>query len=199
MPEWARPSLPIRWGNPGQQPPFVGRRNDLAVLEEAWAAVVAGAGRAVFVGGEPGAGKSRLVAEAARVLYGQQAVILLGSCVAELSAPYEPFDEPVRVLLPLIRRGQIPLEDWGSAGDKLRLELLAAVAGRMDTALAPAEPRHRRGLYDAIGAAFRGAADLAPLVLALEDLHWAGAAACCRALASYLSGDAAGLDSCEAD
>jgi DNA-binding CsgD family transcriptional regulator len=177
MPEWVHPSLPMRWGNPGQQPPFVGRRDDLAVLDEAWAAVVAGAGRAVFVGGEPGAGKSRLVAEAARVLYGQQATVLLGCCVAELGAPYEPFDEPVRVLLPAIRRGQIPLEDWGAAGDKLQLELLAAVAGRMESAQAPAEPGYRRGLYDAVAAAFRGAADLEPLVLVLEDLHWAGATA----------------------
>ena len=156
MPEWARPSLPMRWGNSGQQPPFVGRRDELAVLEEAWAAVAAGAGRAVFVGGEPGAGKSRLVAEAARILYGQQATVLLGSCVAELSAPYEPFDEPVRVLLPAIRRGQIPLEDWGTAGDELRLELLSAVAGRMEAAPAPAEPGHRRGLYDAVVSAFSG-------------------------------------------
>ena len=111
---------------------FVGRRDDLAVLQEAWAAVVAGAGRAVFVGGEPGAGKSRLVAEAAQVLYGQQAAILVGSCVAELSAPYEPFDEPVRVLLAAIRRSQIPLEDWGAAGDKLRLSacLLSVGAGQ---------------------------------------------------------------------
>ena len=117
MQEWARPSLPMRWGNPGQQPPFVGRRDDLAVLEEAWAAVAAGAGRAVFVGGEPGAGKSRLVAEAARVLYGQQATVLLGSCVAELGAPYEPFDEPLRTLMPAIGRGQVLLEEVGATGD----------------------------------------------------------------------------------
>jgi DNA-binding CsgD family transcriptional regulator len=177
MPEWVRPSLPMRWGNPGQQPPFVGRQGDLAVLEEAWAAVAAGAGRAVFVGGEPGAGKSRLVAEAAHVLYGQQATILLGSCVAELGTPYEPFDEPVRVLQLAIGRGQIPLQDWGAGEDKLRLELLSAVAGRADATPAPAEPGYRRGLYDAVVAAFRGAADLVPLVLVLEDIHWAGATA----------------------
>jgi DNA-binding CsgD family transcriptional regulator len=177
MEEWARPPLPIRWDNRGQQPPFVGRRDELAVLEEAWAAVVAGAGRAVFVGGEPGAGKSRLVAEAARVLYGQRATILLGSCVAELGTPYEPLDEPVRVLLPGIRWGQIQLEDWGAAGDKLRLELLSAVAGRMDATPALAEAGHRRDLYDAVVSAFRGIANVAPLVLVLEDLHWAGATA----------------------
>jgi DNA-binding CsgD family transcriptional regulator len=177
MPEWARPSFPMRWSNQGQQPPFVGRRGDLAVLEEAWAAVAAGAGCAVFVGGEPGAGKSRLVAEAAYVLYGQQATVLLGSCVAELGTPYEPFDEPVRTLLPAIQQGQILLEDWGAAGDKLRLELLSAVAGRMTTVPAVAEPGSRGGLYDAVVAAFRGAADQGPLVLVLEDFQWAGATA----------------------
>jgi class 3 adenylate cyclase len=174
---WERPSLPMRWGNPGQQPPFVGRGGDLAVLEEAWAAVVAGGGRAVFVGGEPGAGKSRLVAEVARTLYGQQATVLLGSCVAELSTPYEPFDEPVRVLLPAIRLGKIPLQDWEEAGAKLRLKFLSAVAGRLDVTPAPVEAGHRRNVYDAVVAAFRGAADLAPLVLVLEDLHWAGTTA----------------------
>jgi DNA-binding CsgD family transcriptional regulator len=177
MQEGMRPSLPIRWGSPGQQPPFVGRRDDLAVLEEAWAAVLAGAGRAVFVGGEPGAGKTRLVAEAARVMYGQQATVLLGSCVAELSAPYEPFDEPVRVLLQAIHQGHILVDNWGSTANELPIELLTAVADRMGTALVSAEAAHRRGLYDAVAAVFRSAADLAPLVLVLEDLHWAGATA----------------------
>jgi len=177
MPEWARPSFPMRWTNKGQQPPFVGRRAELAVLEEAWTAVVAGAGRAVFVGGEPGAGKSRLAAEAARAFYGHDAMVLLGSCVAELSAPYEPFDGPIRVLLPALRQGQIALADWGAAGGELGLDLLSAVAGRMDVAPAAAEPRYQRGLYDAVVAAFRGATDQAPLVLVLEDLQWAGATA----------------------
>lgn len=143
MLEWARPSLPMRWRNQGQQPPFVGCRADLAVLEEAWAAVAEGAGRVVFIGGEPGAGQSRLAAEAARAFYGNDAIVLLGSCVAELSAPYEPFDKPVRVLLPTIRRDHLPLEDWGRAENDLRLDLLSAMAGRISVGPATAEPRYR--------------------------------------------------------
>jgi len=176
-PEWARPPLPMRWSNPDQQPPFVGRRDDLAVLENSWTAAAAGAGRAVFVGGEPGAGKSRLVAEAVQGMYGKQATVLVGSCVAELGAPFEPFDEPVRALLPAIRQGQISLEDWGVSADEQPLALLSAVAGRRDAETAAAERGGRRGLYDAVVAAFRGAAAQAPLVLVLEDLQWAGAAA----------------------
>ena len=167
----------MRWSNPGQQPPFVGRGGDLAVLEDSWAAVVAGAGRAVFVGGEAGAGKSRLVAEAAHDLYDKQATVLLGSCVDELGAPYEPFDEPVRALLPAIRQGQIPVEEWGASGDRPPLDLLATVAGRGDAEPAALERGHRRAVHDAVTAAFSGAAAQAPLVLVLEDLHWAGATA----------------------
>jgi DNA-binding CsgD family transcriptional regulator len=174
MPEWARPSFPGRWSNPGQQPPFVGRRDDLAVLEDSWTAVAAGAGRALFVGGEPGAGKSRLVAEAARALYGKQATVLLGSCVAELGAPYEPFDEPVRALWPAIHQGQIPLEDWEASGDRPLVELLSIVAGRRDAERAAGGPGHRGELYEAVVAAFRAAAAQAPVVLVLEDLQWAG-------------------------
>ena len=177
MPEWVRPSLPMRWSGLGQQPPFVGRRDDLAVLEDSWAAVVAGAGRAVFVGGEPGAGKSRLVTEAANVLYAKQATVLLGSCVAELGAPYEPFDEPVRVLLSALRQGQISPDNWGAAGEMPSLDLLSAVAGRRDADPAASERGYQRGLYDAVVAAFRGVAVQAPLVLVLEDLQWAGATA----------------------
>ncbi len=167
----------MRWSNIAQQPPFVGRRDDLAVVEDSWTAVAAGAGRAVFVGGEPGAGKSRLVAEAAYALYGIQATVLLGSCVAELGAPYEPFDEPVRALLPAIREGQIPLEDRGTSGDKPPLDLLSAVAGRGHAEPDTPERGYRRGLYDAVVSAFRSAAAQAPLVLVLEDLQWAGATA----------------------
>ena len=176
-PEWVRPSLPMRWSNPNQQPPFVGRRDNLAVIANSWTAVAAGAGRAVFVGGEPGAGKSRLVAETAQAMYGKQATVLVGSCVAELGAPFEPFDQPVRALLPAIRQGQISLEDWGASAGEPPLALLSAVAGRRDAETAAADKGGRRELYDAVVAAFRGAAAQAPLVLVLEDLQWAGAAA----------------------
>jgi DNA-binding CsgD family transcriptional regulator len=175
MQEWARPSLPMRWNNLGQQPPFVGRRDDLAVLEASWTAVAAGAGRTIFVGGEPGAGKSRLVAEAAHVLYGLQATVLLGSCVAELGAPYEPFDEPIRALLPGIRQGQIPLEDGGASGGMPPLDLLCTVTGRRNAEPDAPERGDRRGLFDAVVAAFCSAAAQAPVVLVLEDLQWAGA------------------------
>jgi len=55
---WTVPDLPSHWAQ-GLAPVFVGRRRELDVLDEAWAAVLHGSCHVVFVGGEPGAGKAR--------------------------------------------------------------------------------------------------------------------------------------------
>ena len=52
------------WRQP-DDPPFVGRDTELRTTDAAWLAAARGHGRAVLVLGEAGAGKSRLVAEAA--------------------------------------------------------------------------------------------------------------------------------------
>ncbi|OOK74013.1 AAA ATPase domain protein [Mycobacterium kansasii] len=67
MAQWVQPPLPAeliaRRGGP-----MVGRDAELAVFEQAWERVESGNRQAVFVGGEPGAGKTRLVAEVAGTL-----------------------------------------------------------------------------------------------------------------------------------
>jgi DNA-binding CsgD family transcriptional regulator len=156
---WARPSLPARWSSPAR-PSFVGRRTELAAFEEAWTAVLAGSRQVVFLGGEPGAGKSRLLSEVATTLHRQGAAVLHGGCAAEFGPPYQPFGEPLSAVLPAIREDR--------ARDRLR-----TLAGH-----GPPEDgdtrEHRRALYDAAVDAVRTVAAEQPLVLALEDLHWAG-------------------------
>ena len=60
--------MPVRWSGTAH-PVFVGRSHELAVLEQVWGEAVTGARQVVFVGGDPGAGKSRLLAEVATVLH----------------------------------------------------------------------------------------------------------------------------------
>ncbi|MDF2575775.1 MAG: hypothetical protein K0S05_2687, partial [Agromyces sp.] len=95
MREWSAPALPAGWTTSGQ-PPFVARHEEVAALEAAWADAVGGAGRAVFLSGEPGSGKSRLVSEVCARLRANGAAVLVGSCIEELDAPFEPFVEPLR-------------------------------------------------------------------------------------------------------
>jgi predicted ATPase len=62
-----------------RQLPLVGRRLELETLERVWAEVVQGRRQVVFVGGEPGAGKTRLTAEVAGALYDNDVAVLVTS------------------------------------------------------------------------------------------------------------------------
>jgi len=157
-------------------PAFVGRRRELTALEEAWAAVSQGARQVVFVGGEPGAGKSRLVAEASTVLHRHGATVLLGICVAEFGAPYQPFVEPIETLLPAVSGQdgilQVPDADASQVVD----QLMTLLGRRSEPEGAVPERQYQRVLYDAAAKALRALAGQRPLVLVLEDLHLAGSA-----------------------
>ena len=79
--------------------PFVGRARELALLHERLDAVVAGQGQVVAVVGEPGMGKSRLLAEYRRSLVGREVRYVEGHCLSYGSAtPYLPLVDLVRQL-----------------------------------------------------------------------------------------------------
>src|SRR5215469_12058310 len=96
------PPYPIR-ATGAAIPAFVGRATETASAAEAWAAAHAGGRQVIFIGGEPGAGKSRLAAEIAAQAYRAGAVVLLGACSPEGGGPYQPFAECLDQLL-----GQTP-------------------------------------------------------------------------------------------
>ena len=76
---------------------FVGRRNELATLQNTVRRIEEGGGRAVGIVGEPGIGKSRLVAELRRGLAGQKVTWIEGRCVSYGAAI------PYRLMLDLLR------------------------------------------------------------------------------------------------
>jgi len=79
--------------------PFVGRARELALLHERLDTVVAGQGQVVAVVGEPGMGKSRLLAEYRRSLVGREVRYVEGHCLSYGSAtPYLPVVDLVRQL-----------------------------------------------------------------------------------------------------
>lgn len=175
VPTWTPPPLPARWAGTAL-PAFVGRRRELTDLEAAWAAVTEGARQVVFIGGEPGAGKSRLVAEASIVLHRHGATVLLGTCIPEFGAPYQPFVEPLETLLPAVsgKDGALPVPDADAS--RLADQLATLLGRREERADGPPERQYQRDLYDAAARLFRAVAAQRPLVLALEDLHLAGSA-----------------------
>ncbi|MFD7023261.1 AAA family ATPase [Promicromonospora sukumoe] len=191
-----------RW-NEAAQSCFVGRRAERAQLQDAWAAARGGSRQVRFVAGEPGAGKSRLLAQLAADLGSDDATVLAGTCPSTLGSPYEPFVAPVAAMRTAIADGALPLDGAAQSGSPQPGSSQArhppdaqAVAGTvafLDTVAGerPAGRASRRDLLDAVVASVRSAAAVEPLVLLLDDVHWAGETA--WELLSHLVEQTAGL------
>lgn len=175
MSAWTAPELPARW-TLDRRPVFVGRQRELEVLDRAWTAVTNGARQAIFVGGEPGAGKTRLIAELCVRLEELGGGVLLGTCVAELGPPYQPFEAPVGALRAALLDGHLDGDSGATDGpsSEVLADRLGTITGRDDAVRRGGEPSGQRETFDAVTRCLRKAADQQPLVVVLDDLHWAG-------------------------
>lgn len=139
------------------------------------------------MGGEPGAGKSRLLAQLAADLGSADATVLAGTCPSTLASPYEPFVAPVAAMRTALADGALPLSRRPPrAGQPSDEQAVAGTVALLDTVAGerPAGRATRRDLLDAVVASVRSAAAVEPLVLLLDDVHWAGETA--WELLSYL-------------
>jgi len=171
---WDAPPLPARAAGRAK-PVFVGRAAETAMAEQGWAVVRSGARELIFIGGEPGAGKSRLIEEIAAALHRRGAVVLIGTCSPEPGPPYEPFVECLEQLLGGTAEGVLAEHMRGSARELLRLSPLVQ-RHRPDLEPPPGDDSdYRRELFDALTDLLRTVGQVRPVVCVLEDLHWAGA------------------------
>ena len=154
--------------------PFFGRDDHMHQLWELYAHSKSGSCRLAFVRGEAGIGKTRLVAEFARRAHGDGAVALYGCCDEQPLHPHQPFVEALGHYVAVCPLAQLSAQ--GAAGtDELR-RLVPALDERLP-ARAPPVSVDREGeryrLFEAVGALLRRAAEARPVVLVLDDLHWA--------------------------
>ena len=167
-------------------PEFVGREGDLEVLAHALSDAASGAARTVLVGGEAGIGKSRLLAETLDRARADGALVLVGGCVglAEGSLPFAPIIEAIRPLVRLTEDGANGADPDAPAPltPEAATALAAVVAdlglrgttAQPTTAAAELRPEWARSrLYEAALDLLRRLAASGPVVLAVEDLHWA--------------------------
>ncbi|WP_433993785.1 BTAD domain-containing putative transcriptional regulator [Mycolicibacterium porcinum] len=164
-----RPMMPTVLGGPG---PFVGRGRELAELLAAWQSALTDGTRAVLIAGEPGVGKTRLAGEWSRQAYEQGAVVLYGRSDEDLGAPYQPFAEALRTLVPCIG----PERLRGMRGIEALLPLVPGLTDVLpDLVPSPhGDPdTERYALFDAAVALLGIASMDVPIVLVLDDLHWA--------------------------
>ncbi|MFQ5946588.1 MAG: AAA family ATPase, partial [Anaerolineae bacterium] len=163
--------------------PFVGRDRQLRLLLECFEKAKVGHGQAVFIAGESGIGKSRLLFEFRRQL-GENATWLEGHSMSfGRSIAFHPvidllkrnfrIDEPdtEATIIKKIEQGALALgEDLRPVLPYLRY-LLSLDPG--DPAVLTIDPKQRRAeMFDALRRLTLRAAQVHPQVLIFEDLHW---------------------------
>jgi DNA-binding SARP family transcriptional activator len=171
--------VPRRWPAPldaarGRHD-FVGRAVEASTLRDAWRTAAAGARRLMVIAGDAGIGKTRLAAELAGDAHAGGATVLYGRFDAEAPAPYQPVVTMLRgwaggaSLAPLAER-------LGPRAAELGVVLpeFGPASGGGDGALRAGEPdTSRLRLFDAIAALLLELAGDSPLLVVLDDLHWA--------------------------
>jgi predicted ATPase/DNA-binding NarL/FixJ family response regulator len=150
---------------------FVGRTGELAELELALGEASGRRPVLVLVGGDSGVGKSRLVGEFERRVAAENVLVLRGECIdhGEGELPYAPL---LGALRPLVRRHH-PALDALSPGSRTQLAALLPALG--DGAPSPGghDSAGQLRLFEALLELLDLLSDTGPLVLVLEDMHWA--------------------------
>jgi tetratricopeptide (TPR) repeat protein len=148
-----------QWGMPADV--LVGRRLTVDALRSAVDAAMAGVGGVVLLAGEAGMGKTALAAEAAAYAKACGALVVWGTCWEGEGAPgYWPWIQVVRTLARDGGGGETVLAALTGAN-----EATAGVLGD--------EAAMRFRTYDATAAYLRERTASQPLVVVLDDLHWA--------------------------
>jgi DNA-binding CsgD family transcriptional regulator len=161
--------------------PLVARADELSQLKDALSRAQAGTASAVLISGDAGVGKSRLLGEFAEHATESGATFLIGRClgVADAGLPYLPFTEVVdrlRSSHPDVVSSRPALSSLGGVA----AESAGAGNERSDHELGQLQ------LFDAVWTALTELSTDTPMVLALEDLHWADPST--RNLLSFLFG-----------
>ena len=152
----------------------VGRDAEITTITEAFKRVAGSEGREVLlVSGEAGLGKTTLVAEATRTAFEDGACVLFGHCEEDLATPYQLFAEALGHYVTYA-----PEERLVTHGPELA-RLVPALRARIPD-LAPSRASdsdtERFLLFAAVLGLLAEVSRERPVVVVLDDLHWADAA-----------------------
>lgn len=151
---------------------LVGRAREFAEARALWTQSMAALGEnnVLLISGEPGVGKTPVVREIQALAKVSGGVALMGECYAQGSAPYAPLAQVVREALPLLRAH---LPELVLAG----LITLAPDLRARYPDVSPSPPldpqAEQQRLFESVVSLCAALTDRAPLLLVVEDVHWA--------------------------
>lgn len=149
--------------------PFVGRAEQLELFRTALGRARAGEPSAILLSGDAGVGKTRLLTRMAELAQAEGAWPVVSHCVdlGDIGLPYLPFTDALGQL-----RGRSEQVDTAIASRPALGHLLDA--GLVEPETGAAGQAARGQLFDGIALAIgAGGSAERPLVLMIEDLHWA--------------------------
>lgn len=145
---------------------FVGREAEIHSLQEALANTLNGKGSLWLVGGESGAGKSRLTDEIATQAMVKGALVLRGQGVREGGLPYQLWQDSLRRLALVV-----PLNDSQVGIVKELIPDIEQLLDRQVPEVSRLDPQPaQQRLFTTIGEMFRAAEQ--PILLLFDDLQW---------------------------
>jgi DNA-binding CsgD family transcriptional regulator len=156
--------------------PFVGREGEMAALDSAFTRALTGNGQIVLLVGEPGIGKTRTTEQLAAVARERGTLVLWGSCYEWNGAPaYWPWTQALR--------------NWLHHADATAVEMISeldrTLLARIIPEIRAVEPNETSSisstdpdadlfrLLTAVGSLIRREAQRQPLMVVLDDVHWA--------------------------
>jgi tetratricopeptide (TPR) repeat protein len=154
---------------------FVGREREMDELRAGLEDALSGRGRLLLLVGEPGIGKTRTAEELATYARLRRAQVLWGRCYEGEGAPaYWPWVQAIRSYVH-DRDPQALLSEMGSGASDIA-QVVSEVRQRLPglpepPPVSPEQARFR--LFDAITTFLKNAGGGQPVVLVLDDLHWA--------------------------
>ena len=163
---------------------LVGRADELAELEAAFAEVESGSPSLALVVGDSGVGKTRVVAELVARVAERGGQTLSGECVdlGDGELPYAPL---LTALRRLARDGHAALAALPATTRAELTVLMPALGDGAATRTAGRDPGAQGRLFEAALTLLRELGERAPVLLVLEDIHWADSST--RAFLAYLA------------
>ena len=174
-------------------PDLIGREEELAALAAAFERAGEEQASFVYVAGEAGVGKSRLIAEFT-TRTASEVRVLRGDCVAlaEGELPFAPLAAALRPLARELDPGELEQIPGYEELGRLLPELGGAEGGRVGGAASMLEePLAQSRLFEVMLGLLATLGSEAPVVLVIEDLHWADRST--RDFLSFLSRNAGQL------
>jgi class 3 adenylate cyclase len=153
---------------------FVGRDPEIAVLDDALRRAQGGRLQVVLVAGEPGIGKTTLAVHHARRAWEEGGLVLFGRCDEESLVPFQPFVEALSHYVDHAGADELRRHVEAHAEDlSLFLPALARRLPGIRPSAGSAGELERYRMFEAIANVLAGIGEEMPVVILLDDLHWA--------------------------